>query len=237
MSETENSSMSSESEARDSALPASNGMRSAAAIRNYMGGCKQRFGPAHKRKAVLNLAAQRLRRMSPEHVARSREPTSMFLPIEALSDCDLEPSYDGGCGVKPKRRISSKRKPKGSCGNSHSKRPKSSSVKRRRRMSAPSKKSKRDAKHGCGKKPKKARKPKRPVPIYPSRDNEESLESIVQQEHAFDFHSDPEAAHAVLLRTHCPITIIPSEPCLQERVNMPIHCRLEAVVRHTATLC
>ncbi|XP_017149627.1 uncharacterized protein LOC117185722 isoform X1 [Drosophila miranda] len=163
MSDTENSSMSSESEALDLALPGSNGMRSAAAIRNYMRGSKQRFGPAHKRKAVLNLGAQRLRRMSPEHGARSRKPTSMFLPMEATSDSDLEPSYDGGCGVKPKRRISSKRKPKGSCGKSHSKRSRSLSGKRRRRRSAASKKSKRDARHGCGKKPKKARKPKRPV--------------------------------------------------------------------------
>ncbi|XP_033251684.1 uncharacterized protein LOC108160264 [Drosophila miranda] len=163
MSETENSSMSSESEARDSAFPASNGMRSAAAIRNNMRGSKQRFGTAHKGKAVLNLAAQRLRRMSLEHGARSRKPTSMFLPMEALSDCHLEPSYDGGCGVKPKRRLSSKRKPKGTCGKNHSKRSNSSSGKRRRRKSAASKKTKRDAKHGCGKKPKKARKPKRPV--------------------------------------------------------------------------
>lgn len=38
----------------------------------------------------------------------------------------------------------------------------------------------------------------------------------------FNFHSDPEAAHAVLLKTRCPITILPWEPCTQERFPMPI---------------
>ncbi|XP_032588881.1 pyrimidine-specific ribonucleoside hydrolase RihA isoform X2 [Drosophila mojavensis] len=42
----------------------------------------------------------------------------------------------------------------------------------------------------------------------------------------FNFHSDPEAAHAVLLKTRCPITILPWEPCTKERFNIPIDWRL-----------
>ncbi|XP_068141179.1 nucleoside hydrolase [Drosophila tropicalis] len=43
----------------------------------------------------------------------------------------------------------------------------------------------------------------------------------------FNFHSDPEAAHAVLLKTRCPITILPWEACTEERFNIPIAWRLE----------
>lgn len=38
----------------------------------------------------------------------------------------------------------------------------------------------------------------------------------------FNFHSDPEAAHAVLLKTRCPITILPWETCTKERFHIPI---------------
>lgn len=38
----------------------------------------------------------------------------------------------------------------------------------------------------------------------------------------FNFHSDPEAAHAVLLKTPCPITILPWEPCTKDRFHIPI---------------
>ncbi|EDW48785.1 pyrimidine-specific ribonucleoside hydrolase RihA [Drosophila sechellia] len=43
----------------------------------------------------------------------------------------------------------------------------------------------------------------------------------------FNFHSDPEAAHTVLLRTRCPITILPWEACLPERFNIHINWRLK----------
>ncbi|KAH8323756.1 hypothetical protein KR074_002970 [Drosophila pseudoananassae] len=43
----------------------------------------------------------------------------------------------------------------------------------------------------------------------------------------FNFHSDPEAAHTVLLRSRCPITILPWEPCLPDRFNIPIDWRLK----------
>ncbi|ALC48681.1 CG12177 [Drosophila busckii] len=56
----------------------------------------------------------------------------------------------------------------------------------------------------------------------------------------FNFHSDPEAAYAVLLKTHCPITILPWEPCTSERFNIPTGWRLtdfaetEAAQQHLA---
>ncbi|KAH8238165.1 hypothetical protein KR032_000533 [Drosophila birchii] len=43
----------------------------------------------------------------------------------------------------------------------------------------------------------------------------------------FNFHSDPEAAHTVLLRSRCPVTILPWEPCTAERFNIPIDWRLK----------
>ncbi|XP_037724621.1 pyrimidine-specific ribonucleoside hydrolase RihB [Drosophila subpulchrella] len=43
----------------------------------------------------------------------------------------------------------------------------------------------------------------------------------------FNFHSDPEAAHTVLLKTRCHITILPWEPCLPDRFNIPINWRLK----------
>ncbi|KAH8392978.1 hypothetical protein KR200_007208 [Drosophila serrata] len=43
----------------------------------------------------------------------------------------------------------------------------------------------------------------------------------------FNFHSDPEAAHTVLLRSSCPITVLPWEPCTAERFNISIDWRLK----------
>ncbi|XP_032289314.1 nucleoside hydrolase isoform X2 [Drosophila virilis] len=43
----------------------------------------------------------------------------------------------------------------------------------------------------------------------------------------FNFHSDPEAAHAVLLKTRCPITILPWETCTKEHFNISISWRLD----------
>ncbi|XP_030379010.1 uncharacterized protein C1683.06c isoform X2 [Scaptodrosophila lebanonensis] len=44
----------------------------------------------------------------------------------------------------------------------------------------------------------------------------------------FNFHSDPEAAHAVLAKAkRCPITILPWEPCTDKHFNVPISWRLE----------
>ncbi|XP_052857366.1 uncharacterized protein LOC128265415 [Drosophila gunungcola] len=43
----------------------------------------------------------------------------------------------------------------------------------------------------------------------------------------FNFHSDPEAAHTVLLKSRCPITILPWEPCTSKRFNIPINWRLK----------
>ncbi|XP_017966088.1 uncharacterized protein LOC108657939 [Drosophila navojoa] len=50
----------------------------------------------------------------------------------------------------------------------------------------------------------------------------------------FNFHSDPEAAHAVLLKTRCPITILPWEPCTKERFNIPIDWRLYELGKYAA---
>ncbi|EDW00289.1 pyrimidine-specific ribonucleoside hydrolase RihA [Drosophila grimshawi] len=56
----------------------------------------------------------------------------------------------------------------------------------------------------------------------------------------FNFHSDPEAAHAVLLKCRCPITILPWEPCTKERFNISVNWRLEefgkqmAAIKHNA---
>lgn len=162
---SEMSSTSSECDARDLALTDSNRMQSAATYRNYMRASKQRFGPAHQGRAVLNLAAKRWREMSPEHRARYRKPTAMFVPVEVLGDHDFEPAFE--CGVKPKKVRISRRQPKGSCGKGQSKRSKSSSAKRRRRKSAVAKRSKREAKKSCAgrstsAKPKKPKKPKTP---------------------------------------------------------------------------
>ncbi|XP_017016095.2 nucleoside hydrolase [Drosophila takahashii] len=43
----------------------------------------------------------------------------------------------------------------------------------------------------------------------------------------FNFHSDPEAAYTVLLKTRCPVTVLPWEPCLPDRFNIPINWRLK----------
>ncbi|XP_017055549.1 LOW QUALITY PROTEIN: non-specific ribonucleoside hydrolase RihC [Drosophila ficusphila] len=43
----------------------------------------------------------------------------------------------------------------------------------------------------------------------------------------FNFHSDPEAAHTVLLKTRCPVTILPWEACISENFNIPINWRLK----------
>ncbi|XP_017035905.1 nucleoside hydrolase [Drosophila kikkawai] len=43
----------------------------------------------------------------------------------------------------------------------------------------------------------------------------------------FNFHSDPEAAHTVLQRSRCPVTVLPWEPCTPEKFNIPIDWRLK----------
>ncbi|KAH8273298.1 hypothetical protein KR018_007202 [Drosophila ironensis] len=53
----------------------------------------------------------------------------------------------------------------------------------------------------------------------------------------FNFHSDPEAAHTVLLKTRCPITILPWEPCLPERFNIHIDWRLKEFAARAKNAC
>ncbi|KAH8421134.1 hypothetical protein KR222_004674 [Zaprionus bogoriensis] len=52
----------------------------------------------------------------------------------------------------------------------------------------------------------------------------------------FNFHSDPEAAHAVLLKTCSPITILPWEPCTKDRFNIPIDWRLHELGERAAAI-
>ncbi|XP_036317901.1 pyrimidine-specific ribonucleoside hydrolase RihA isoform X2 [Rhagoletis pomonella] len=47
----------------------------------------------------------------------------------------------------------------------------------------------------------------------------------------FNFYSDPEAAHSVLARSVCPITILPWEPCLEDRFFICINWRLDELGR------
>ncbi|KAI9590464.1 hypothetical protein GQX74_008631 [Glossina fuscipes] len=43
----------------------------------------------------------------------------------------------------------------------------------------------------------------------------------------FNFYADPEAAHIVLLKSTCPITILPWEPCMNDRFFICIKWRFE----------
>ncbi|XP_062140422.1 nucleoside hydrolase [Drosophila sulfurigaster albostrigata] len=52
----------------------------------------------------------------------------------------------------------------------------------------------------------------------------------------FNFHSDPEAAHAVLLKTRCPITILPWEACTKDYFNISINWRLDDFGKRSAVL-
>ncbi|XP_034487947.1 pyrimidine-specific ribonucleoside hydrolase RihA [Drosophila innubila] len=52
----------------------------------------------------------------------------------------------------------------------------------------------------------------------------------------FNFHSDPEAAHSVLLKTRCPITILPWEPCTKDYFNISLSWRLDEFGSRTGFL-
>ncbi|KAH8385736.1 hypothetical protein KR093_010013, partial [Drosophila rubida] len=52
----------------------------------------------------------------------------------------------------------------------------------------------------------------------------------------FNFHSDPEAAHAVLLKARCPITILPWESCTKDYFNISINWRLDDFGQRTEVL-
>ncbi|XP_053947899.1 uncharacterized protein LOC128856614 [Anastrepha ludens] len=53
----------------------------------------------------------------------------------------------------------------------------------------------------------------------------------------FNFYSDPEAAHSVLARSKCPITILPWEPCLEDRFFICLNWRLEEFGETAANTC
>lgn len=45
----------------------------------------------------------------------------------------------------------------------------------------------------------------------------------------FNFYTDPEAAHIVLLQTKCPVTILPWEACMEENLDITIDWRLDVI--------
>lgn len=53
----------------------------------------------------------------------------------------------------------------------------------------------------------------------------------------FNFYSDAEAAHAVLARSKCPITILPWEPCMEDRFFICINWRLDVLGAMAANTC
>ncbi|XP_067635759.1 nucleoside hydrolase-like [Eurosta solidaginis] len=53
----------------------------------------------------------------------------------------------------------------------------------------------------------------------------------------FNFYADPEAAFAVLARSKCPITILPWEPCLEDRFFICINWRLEELGKAAMSTC